>query len=107
MLCMREETFGPVAPLVRFETEQEVVALANSTEFGLASYFFSQDIGRCFRVADAIESGMVGVNTGLISSEVVPFGGVKQSGLGREGSRHGLDEYTELKYVCFGSLGSA
>jgi succinate-semialdehyde dehydrogenase/glutarate-semialdehyde dehydrogenase len=105
MLCMREETFGPVAPLVRFETEQEVIELANSTEFGLASYFFSQDVTRCFRVAEAIESGMVGVNTGLISSEVVPFGGVKQSGLGREGSHHGLEEYTELKFVCFGSIG--
>lgn len=105
MLCMREETFGPVAPLVCFETEQEVIDLANSTEFGLASYFFSQDVTRCFRVAEAIESGMVGVNTGLISSEVVPFGGVKQSGLGREGSHHGLDEYTELKFVCFGSIG--
>ncbi|RYF50902.1 MAG: aldehyde dehydrogenase family protein [Cytophagaceae bacterium] len=104
MLCMREETFGPVAPLVRFSTEQEVIDLANSTEFGLASYFFSQDVARCFRVAEAIESGMVGVNTGLISSEVAPFGGVKQSGLGREGSRHGMDEYTELKYVCFGSI---
>lgn len=105
MLCMQEETFGPVAPLVRFETEQEVIGLANATEFGLASYFFSQDVTRCFRVAEAIESGMVGVNTGLISSEVVPFGGVKQSGLGREGSHHGLDEYTELKFVCFGSIG--
>lgn len=105
MLCMREETFGPVAPLVRFETEQEVIDLANSTEFGLASYFFSQDVTRCFRVAEAIESGMVGVNTGLISSEVVPFGGVKQSGLGREGSHHGLEEYTELKFICFGSIG--
>lgn len=104
MLCMREETFGPVAPLVRFATEQDAIDLANATEFGLASYFYSQDIARCFRVAEAIESGMVGVNTGLISSEVVPFGGVKQSGLGREGSRHGLDEYTELKYVCFGGL---
>lgn len=107
MLCMHEETFGPVAPLVRFDTEQEVIELANSTEFGLASYFFSQDVTRCFRVAEAIESGMVGVNTGLISSEVVPFGGVKQSGLGREGSHHGLEEYTELKFVCFGSIRSA
>ncbi len=104
MLCMREETFGPVAPLLRFETEQQAIDLANATEFGLASYFYSQDVSRCFRVAEAIESGMVGVNTGLISSEVVPFGGVKQSGLGREGSRHGLDEYTELKYVCFGGI---
>jgi succinate-semialdehyde dehydrogenase/glutarate-semialdehyde dehydrogenase len=107
MLCMHEETFGPVAPLVRFDTEQEVIELANSTEFGLASYFFSQDVTRCFRVAEAIESGMVGVNTGLISSEVVPFGGVKQSGLGREGSHHGWEEYTELKFVCFGSIRSA
>lgn len=104
MQCMREETFGPVAPLVRFDTEQQAIDLANATEFGLASYFYSQDIARCFRVAEAIESGMVGVNTGLISSEVVPFGGVKQSGLGREGSRHGIDEYTEIKYVCFGGL---
>lgn len=104
MLCMREETFGPVAPLVRFDTEQQAIELANATEFGLASYFYSQDIARCFRMAEAIETGMVGVNTGLISSEVAPFGGVKQSGLGREGSRHGLDEYTELKYVCFGGL---
>jgi len=107
MQCMQEETFGPVAPLVRFETEQEVIDLANSTEFGLASYFFSQSVTRCFRVAEAIESGMVGVNTGLISSEVVPFGGVKQSGLGREGSHHGLEEYTEMKLVCFGSIGPA
>lgn len=102
---MREEAFGPVAPLVCFETEQEVIDLANSTEFGLARCFFSQDVTRCFRVAEAIGSGMVGVNTGLIASEVVPFGGVKQSGPGREGSHHGLDEYTDLKFVGFGSAG--
>ncbi|WP_202820227.1 NAD-dependent succinate-semialdehyde dehydrogenase [Roseateles aquatilis] len=104
MLCHREETFGPVAPLIRFQSEDQVVAWANASEFGLASYFFSRDIARCFRVAEAIEAGMVGINTGLISSEDVPFGGVKQSGLGREGSRHGLDEYTELKLMSFGSL---
>lgn len=102
---MREETFGPVAPLVRFEAEQEVIDLANSTEFGLASHFFSQDVTRCFRVAEATELGRVGVNTGLIPSNAVPFGGVKQSGPGREGSHHGLDEYTDLKFFCFGSIG--
>lgn len=102
---MQEETFGPVAPLVRCETEQEDVDLANSTEFGLVSRFLSQDVTRCFRVAVAIGSGMVDVNTGLISNEVVPFGGAKQPGLGREESHHGLDEYTDLKFVCFGSTG--
>jgi len=104
MLCAREETFGPVAPVFRFETEAEAVTLANDTEFGLASYFYSRDIGRIFRVGEALEYGMVGVNTGLISTAEVPFGGVKQSGLGREGSRHGLDEYVELKYLCLGGL---
>jgi succinate-semialdehyde dehydrogenase/glutarate-semialdehyde dehydrogenase len=104
MLCAREETFGPVAPVFRFETEAEAIALANDTEFGLASYFYSRDIGRVFRVGEALEYGMVGVNTGLISTAEVPFGGVKQSGLGREGSHHGLDEYLELKYLCLGDL---
>ncbi|MGE5865810.1 MAG: NAD-dependent succinate-semialdehyde dehydrogenase, partial [Rhizobacter sp.] len=93
MLCAREETFGPVAPVFRFDTEEEVIARANDTEFGLAAYFYSRDIGRVFRVAEALEAGMVGVNTGLISTAEVPFGGVKQSGLGREGSRHGIDDY--------------
>ena len=104
MLCAREETFGPVAPVFRFQTEDEVVALANDTEFGLASYFYSRDVGRIFRVGEALEYGMVGVNTGLISTAEVPFGGVKQSGLGREGSHHGIDEYVEMKYLCLGDL---
>jgi succinate-semialdehyde dehydrogenase/glutarate-semialdehyde dehydrogenase len=100
----REETFGPLAPLFRFETEEEVVRLANDTEFGLASYFYSRDIGRIWRVAEGIESGMVGINTGMVSTEVAPFGGVKQSGLGREGSHYGIDEFVEVKYLCFGGL---
>jgi succinate-semialdehyde dehydrogenase/glutarate-semialdehyde dehydrogenase len=104
MRCAREETFGPVAPVFRFETEAEAIALANATEFGLASYFYSRDVGRIFRVAEALEYGMVGINTGLISTCEVPFGGVKQSGLGREGSRHGLEEYLEMKYLCLGDL---
>jgi succinate-semialdehyde dehydrogenase/glutarate-semialdehyde dehydrogenase len=105
MLVSDEETFGPVAPLFRFKTEDEAIALANDTEFGLASYFYARDIGRVFRVADRIESGMVGINTGLISNEVAPFGGVKQSGLGREGSKYGMDDYLVLKYLCLGGLG--
>jgi succinate-semialdehyde dehydrogenase/glutarate-semialdehyde dehydrogenase len=104
MLCAREETFGPVAPVFRFKTEDEAVALANDTEFGLASYFYSRDIGRIFRVAEALEYGMVGINTGLISTAEVPFGGVKQSGLGREGSHHGMDDYVEMKYLCLGDI---
>jgi len=104
MLCAREETFGPVAPVFRFKTDDEAVTLANATEFGLASYFYSRDIGRIFRVAEALEYGMVGVNTGLISTAEVPFGGVKQSGLGREGSRHGIDDYVEMKYLCLGGI---
>jgi succinate-semialdehyde dehydrogenase/glutarate-semialdehyde dehydrogenase len=104
MLVAREETFGPVAPVFRFETEDEAVALANSTEFGLAAYFYSRDVARVFRVAERLESGMVGVNTGLISNEVAPFGGVKQSGIGREGSKYGIDEYLVIKYVCIGGM---
>jgi succinate-semialdehyde dehydrogenase/glutarate-semialdehyde dehydrogenase len=100
MLIAREETFGPVAPLFRFENEQEAIHLANSTEFGLAAYFFCRDVNRAWRVAERIESGMVGINTGLISTAVAPFGGIKESGMGREGSRHGLDDYTYLKYLC-------
>lgn len=100
MKVAREETFGPVAPLFHFSTEAEAIAMANATEFGLAAYFYSRDIGRCFRVGEALEYGMVGVNTGLISNEVAPFGGIKQSGIGREGSQAGLDEYLELKYLC-------
>jgi succinate-semialdehyde dehydrogenase/glutarate-semialdehyde dehydrogenase len=105
MLCSREETFGPVAPVFRFKTEAEAIALANDTEFGLASYFYSRDVGRILRVGEALEYGMVGINTGLISTAEVPFGGVKQSGLGREGSRHGLDDYLEIKYLCLGGIG--
>jgi succinate-semialdehyde dehydrogenase/glutarate-semialdehyde dehydrogenase len=104
MLCMREETFGPVAPVVKFTDEAEVIRLANNTDYGLASYFYSRDIGRIFRVAEALEYGMVGVNTGLISNEMAPFGGVKQSGLGREGSVYGMDDFMEMKYVCLGGI---
>ena len=104
MKCAREETFGPVAPLFRFRTEAEAIALANATEFGLAAYFFSRDVARCFRVGEALEYGMIGVNTGIMSNEVAPFGGVKQSGIGREGSKYGIDEYLEIKYLCFGGI---
>ncbi len=105
MLVTREETFGPVAPLFRFKTEEEAIEMANDTPYGLAAYFYSRDIGRCWRVAEALESGMVGINEGLISTEVAPFGGVKESGLGREGSPHGIEEYTEIKYMLMGGLG--
>jgi succinate-semialdehyde dehydrogenase/glutarate-semialdehyde dehydrogenase len=101
MLICREETFGPVAPLVRFTDESDAVRMANATEFGLAAYLFSRDAGRIWRVSAALEAGMVGINTGAISNEVAPFGGVKQSGLGREGSIYGLDEYLELKYLAW------
>ncbi|WP_050461045.1 NADP-dependent succinate-semialdehyde dehydrogenase [Herbaspirillum autotrophicum] len=104
MLVAREETFGPLAPLFRFKTEEDVIGMANDTEFGLASYFYSRDIGRIWRVAERLESGMVGINTGLISNEVAPFGGVKQSGLGREGSHYGIDDYLVIKYLCMGGL---
>ena len=104
MKVAREETFGPLAPLFRFETEEEAVQMANDTEFGLASYFYTRDMGRIFRVGEALEYGMVGVNAGIISSEIAPFGGVKQSGLGREGSRYGMDDYLELKYLCVAGL---
>ena len=104
MRCAKEETFGPVAPVFKFETEAEAITLANATEFGLASYFYSRDIGRVFRVGEALEYGMVGVNTGLISTAEVPFGGVKQSGLGREGARQGMDDYVEVKYLCLGDI---
>ena len=104
MLCAREETFGPFAPVFKFKTEQEAIAAANNTEFGLASYFYSRDVGRIFRVCEALEYGMVGVNVGIVAAEHVPFGGVKQSGLGREGSHHGIDDYVEIKYVCLGDI---
>jgi succinate-semialdehyde dehydrogenase/glutarate-semialdehyde dehydrogenase len=104
MLIMHEETFGPVAAVIKFKTEDEAIAAANDTDFGLASYFYSRDIGRVWRVAEKLEYGMVGINTGLISNEVAPFGGVKQSGLGREGSKYGIDEYLEIKYLCMGGI---
>ena len=104
MLISREETFGPVAAISKFTEESDAVAMANDTEFGLASYFYSRDIGRIWRVSEALEYGMVGVNTGMISNEVAPFGGVKQSGLGREGSKYGIDEYLEMKYLCLGGM---
>ena len=102
MKLAREETFGPVAPLFKFETVDEVIEMANDTEFGLASYFYAGDLSRVFRVAEALEYGMVGINTGLISTELAPFGGVKQSGMGREGSKYGIEDYTEMKYLCLG-----
>ena len=104
MLCAREETFGPFAPVFRFHTEQEAIDAANNTEFGLASYFYSRDVGRIFRVSEALEYGMVGINVGILATEHVPFGGVKQSGLGREGSHHGMDDYVEIKYLCMGDI---
>jgi succinate-semialdehyde dehydrogenase/glutarate-semialdehyde dehydrogenase len=104
MLCAKEETFGPFAPVFRFKTEQEAIAAANNTEFGLASYFYSRDVGRIFRVSEALEYGMVGINVGIIATEHVPFGGVKQSGLGREGSHHSMDDYVEIKYLCMGDI---
>ena len=102
MMCASEEIFGPVAPLFPFEHEAEAIALANDTRFGLAAYFYTRDLARAWRVGEALEYGMVGINSGLISTEVAPFGGVKESGLGREGSRHGIDEYLELKYINMG-----
>ncbi len=104
MKIANEETFGPVAPLFRFEDETEAVAMANDSEFGLAGYFYSRDLARVWRVAEQLETGMVGVNTGLISTEVAPFGGVKQSGLGREGSKYGCDDFLEIKYICMGEI---
>ncbi|MEY4978983.1 MAG: Succinate-semialdehyde dehydrogenase GabD [Pseudomonadota bacterium] len=104
MLCAKEETFGPFAPVFKFETEQQAIDAANHTEFGLASYFYSRDIGRIYRVAEALEYGMVGINVGILATEHVPFGGVKQSGLGREGSHFGMDDYVEIKYLCLGDI---
>jgi succinate-semialdehyde dehydrogenase/glutarate-semialdehyde dehydrogenase len=104
MLIAHEETFGPVTALIRFADEADAIRMANDTEFGLAAYFYGRDIGRVWRVAEALESGMVGINTGLISTEVAPFGGVKESGLGREGSKYGIDEYLEIKYLCLGGI---
>ena len=104
MMVSNDETFGPLAPLFKFATEEEVINMANNTEFGLAGYFYSENMSRIWRVAEAIETGIVGINTGLISTEVAPFGGVKQSGLGREGSKYGADDFLELKYMCFGEV---
>jgi succinate-semialdehyde dehydrogenase/glutarate-semialdehyde dehydrogenase len=104
MAVAREETFGPVAPLFKFETDAEVVRLANDTEFGLASYFYTRDLARAWKIGEELEYGMVGINTGLISTAEAPFGGIKQSGVGREGSHYGLDDFTEIKYMCFGGI---
>ena len=104
MKVAKEETFGPLAPLFKFETEEEVIQRANDTEFGLASYFYTRDMGRIFRVSEGLEYGMVAVNTGILSTEVAPFGGVKQSGIGREGSHYGLDEYMEVKYTLIAGV---
>ncbi len=102
----REETFGPVAPLFRFHDEAEAVEMANDTEFGLAAYFYTRDVGRVFRVAEALECGIVGINEGIISTELAPFGGMKSSGLGREGSKYGIEDYLEIKYLCLGGIGA-
>ncbi|MED6275817.1 Succinate-semialdehyde dehydrogenase, mitochondrial [Characodon lateralis] len=104
MLCTKEETFGPLVPVIRFETEEEALAVANAANVGLAGYFYSQDVGQIWRVAEALEVGIVGVNEGLLSTPEATFGGVKQSGLGREGSKYGIDEYIEVKYMCYGGL---
>ena len=104
MLVSKEETFGPLAPLYRFSTDEEALSMANDTEFGLASYFYSRDIGRVWRVSEGLEYGIVGINTGLISTEVAPFGGIKESGLGREGSKYGIEDYLEIKYLCVGGI---
>jgi succinate-semialdehyde dehydrogenase/glutarate-semialdehyde dehydrogenase len=104
MKITREETFGPVAPLYRFKTEKELLDLANDTEYGLAAYFYSRDIGRVWRVAEGIEAGIIGINVGIISTEVAPFGGYKESGIGREGSHHGMEEFLEVKYLCLGDI---
>ena len=106
MTIAREETFGPVAPLFRFKTDTDAITLANDTEFGLAAYFYGRDIARIWQVAESLEYGMVGINTGLISTEIAPFGGFKESGLGRECSKYGIDEYLEIKYLCFGGIPS-
>ena len=104
MQVAREETFGPVAPLFRFKTEEEAIALANDTAFGLAGYFYARDVGRVMRVAEAMETGIVGVNVGILANEVAPFGGVKESGLGREGSKYGVEDFLEIKYICLGGI---
>ena len=104
MLVAKEETFGPMAPVFKFETEEEAISMANDTEFGLAAYFYSRDIGRIWRVSEGLEYGIVGVNEGIISTEMAPFGGVKESGIGREGSKYGIEDFLELKYLCIGGI---
>ena len=104
MLVAKEETFGPMAPVFKFETEEEAIDTANDTEFGLAAYFYSRDIGRIWRVSEGLEYGIVGVNEGIISTEMAPFGGVKESGTGREGSKYGIEDYLEIKYLCMGGI---
>lgn len=105
MAVSREETFGPLAPIFSFKDESDAIELANATEFGLAAYFYSRDIGRIWRVAEALEYGIVGINEGIISNEVAPFGGIKESGIGREGSKYGMDDFLEIKYLCMGGIG--
>ena len=104
MIITNEETFGPVAPLYRFKSEADAIGMANDTEYGLAAYFYSRDIGRIWRVAEALEYGIVGINEGIISTEIAPFGGMKESGIGREGSKYGIEEYLEVKYLCRGGI---
>ena len=104
MKVFKEEIFGPIAPIFKFDNEQEAIAIANDTEFGLACYFYSRDIGRIWRVAEALEYGIVGINEGIVSNEMAPFGGIKESGQGREGSKYGLDDYLEIKYMCLGGI---
>ena len=104
MAVFRNEIFGPVSPVIRFSTEEELIAMANDTAFGLASYFYARDIGRIWRVAEALDYGIVGINEGIISNEMAPFGGVKESGMGREGSKYGVEDYIESKYICMGGL---
>ena len=104
MLVAKEETFGPMAPVFKFETEEEAIETANDTEFGLAAYFYSRDIGRIWRVSEGLEYGIVGINEGIISTEMAPFGGVKESGTGREGSKYGIEDFLEIKYLCMGGI---
>ncbi|MDH3412263.1 MAG: aldehyde dehydrogenase family protein, partial [Gammaproteobacteria bacterium] len=104
MLVTNDETFGPVAPLFRFKNEDEAIAMANATQYGLASYFYARDMGRIWRVSEALEYGIVGINEGIISNEVAPFGGIKESGIGREGSKYGIDDFVEIKYLCMGGV---
>jgi succinate-semialdehyde dehydrogenase/glutarate-semialdehyde dehydrogenase len=104
MVITKEETFGPVAPLYRFKTDDEAITMANDTEFGLAAYFYSRDIGRIWRIAEGLEYGIVGINEGIISTEIAPFGGMKESGIGREGSKYGIEEFLEVKYLCMGGI---